>query len=113
MPRFGGFSAYRLAHESYWEMLPDPRSHGWHAPAVHPDAFIVHDGALYMDYSLEHKRMFLQSASRVIQLAERKWIAWYGSLQRGPLNNFAVRGVFSSGDDSDSTDDAVLRTKSF
>lgn len=31
--------------------------------------------------------------------AERKWMHWYGSLDAGPLNNFAVRGVFSEGDD--------------
>jgi hypothetical protein len=60
-----------------------------------------------MDYSLEHKRMFLQSPLHIIQTAEDKWIQWYGSLNDGPLNNFAVRGVFSLGDDSDSTDDAV------
>lgn len=61
LPRFGGFSAIKLATESFWEQLPDPRSHGWHAPPVHPDAFIIYDGHLYMDFSLEHKRSFMQS----------------------------------------------------
>jgi hypothetical protein len=75
-PRFGGFSAYRLARESYWNRFPDPLP-GWHAPAVHPDAFVMYNGALYMDYSLDHKKMFLHDPKSVIAAAEAKWIEWY------------------------------------
>ena len=92
MPRYGGFSAYKTATESFWQPFPDPQTRGA-APFTHPDAFVIKDGHLYMEYSLEYKKLFMQSES-VVRLADRRWIAWYGSLQSGPLNNFAVRGRF-------------------
>lgn len=95
VPRFGGFSAYKTATESFWNPYPDASRTGA-APFCHPDAFIIGpDGALYMEYSLEYKKLFLESAD-VIETATSKWIEWYGSLQSGPLNNFAVRGKFSA-----------------
>lgn len=93
VPRFGGFSPYKLATEDYWKMLPDASRPGA-APFCHPDAFIIGpDGFLYMEYSLEYKKLFLESAD-VVATATARWKSWYGSLNSGPLNNFAVRGQF-------------------
>ena len=95
VPRFGGFSAYKTATEDFWKPYPDASRFGA-APFCHPDAFIIGgDGALYMEYSLEYKKLFMES-SDVIAMAEKKWKSWYGSLRSGPLNNFAVRGRFST-----------------
>ena len=58
------------------------------------DAFVIRDGRLYMEYSLEYKKLFLESAD-VVKRAEEKWLQWYGSDRNGPFNNFAVRGRFS------------------
>jgi hypothetical protein len=92
IPRYGGFSAYKTATESFWHPYPDPQTRGA-APFAHPDAFVIKDAQLYMEYSLEYKKLFMQSQD-VIRLADIKWTAWYGGLRAGPLNNFAVRGRF-------------------
>lgn len=103
-PRYGGFSAYKTAYEDYWQRFPDQsKPRGYHAPPCHPDAFIVYNGALYMEYSLEYKKLFMQSAQAIVRAADAKWASWYGSAKfTGPLNNFAVRGTFSYEEDSDS-----------
>lgn len=67
------------------------------APFVHPDAFVVKDGKLYMEYSLEYKKLFIQS-QKVRTVADQRWRDWYGGLETGPLNNFAVRGTFFAED---------------
>lgn len=72
-PRCGGFSAYRIANEA-WDALPDI-SRPEVAPRVNVDAFIVRDGALYLEASHEYKKMFLASASTVAK-AEKKWREW-------------------------------------
>ncbi len=97
LPRYGGFSAYKTATESFWKPYPDPQIRGA-APFAHPDAFVIKDGRLYMEYSLEYKKLFMQS-QQVIRQADAKWISWYGRLENGPLNNFAVRGRFASSEE--------------
>lgn len=45
------------------------------APFTHPDAFVIKDGKLYMEYSLEYKKLFIQSQN-VRTVADRRWIEW-------------------------------------
>jgi hypothetical protein len=97
VPKYGGFSAYKTATEDFWQPFPDPKVRGA-APFSHPDAFIVQGGELYMEYSLEYKKLFIES-KEVIKKADAKWKKWYGSLHSGPLNNFAVRGRFARNED--------------
>jgi hypothetical protein len=53
-----------------------------YAPFAHPDAFVIKDGKLYMEYSLEYKKLFLQSQN-VRTVADHKWITWLEQKKSG------------------------------
>ncbi|MCX7300218.1 MAG: YHS domain protein [Rhodobacterales bacterium] len=58
-PEFGGYCAYALAESQI----------GTSDPA----AFTVHQGRIYLNYSLQVRRLWLAILDRYIMLAERNW----------------------------------------
>ncbi len=58
-PQFGGYCAYAMAENQI--------------ATSDPAAFTVHQGRLYLNYSLDVRRLWLANRDRYIMLAERNW----------------------------------------
>lgn len=59
MPRYGGYCAYAVAKGSL-------------APGD-PDAFTIHDGRLYLNYSPEIRAIWRQDIATYVAMADRNW----------------------------------------
>lgn len=85
VPRYGGFGAYRIAREN------SAYSQGWSARALGPPSDPVNlwarfNQTLYLFSAPEDLAAFLRNPEEITSRADAQWIAWYGSLQAGPLN---------------------------
>lgn len=64
-PQYGGYCAYAMSKGSYAKTVPD--------------AWTVHDGKLYLNYSLSVRRTWSKDIPRNIDNANRHWERFRGS----------------------------------